>query len=583
MRASWGSGTISGPAHREPPDGETELTTAWSSLARLSHFAVVMARLAVTLGLGAVARRVPWIGSRLAPPPSAPQRLRVLLEALGGTFIKFGQVLALQPDILPRRYCEALFDLMERVPPFDYHGVERIFREELGQAPLEIFDSFEQIPVASASIAQVHVARLDGRKLAVKVQRPRARRDFGGDILLMKWTAAAIRRLCLARLYWLALALEEFVSWTGEELDFRIEARFMDRLAVNSRDCERERVPEVDWSLTSPRILTAEYLEGTTLLQYLRSLQEGRPELGRRLARTGFEPERFAENVLENFLNDVFHHGIFHADLHPANLLILPDNTVGYVDFGISGVLSEYARYHLVATVMALARCDTGKSCDHLLAVAELDADSDTRRFRRELDDLGEEWFRREPGGRRLEKTRSYTEIMLDTLRLSRRLRILPHPEAMRYMRSVITIDGLLARFAPDLDRDKTLERTSAELLEKTSASALFSFDRWVDWLWAGARLMRDGPSRLDRALEQLERRVGSRRRSGPRRQDRKRRSGARALQLGIAAVVAALLVVLFDEAPRLGLNLFTAELAMLTGALALLVRELFAWRSSRR
>ena len=132
---------------------------------------------------------------------------------------------------------------MDRVPPFDYAEVEKIFREELGKAPEELFDSFDRTPIASASIGQVHVARHGGRKLAVKVQRPRARRDFGGDILLMKWASAAIRRLRLERLDWLAVALDEFVSWTGEELDFRAEARIMDQLAANSRDRRRERVP----------------------------------------------------------------------------------------------------------------------------------------------------------------------------------------------------------------------------------------------------------------------------------------------------------------------------------------------------
>lgn len=555
------------------------MTTAWSSLARLTHFAWVLARHGAAGGLGRLARRLPIVGRRLPPPAPGPERLRRLLEALGGSFVKFGQVLALQPDILPRPYTEALFDLMDRMPPFAYAEVERLCREELGAAPGEIFDAFDQTPIASASIAQVHVARLEGRKLAVKVQRPAARRQFGGDILLMAWIARAIRRARLGRLAWLASSLEEFVSWTGEELDFRAEARFMDQLAVNSRDRERERVPRVDWPRTSGRILTAEFLEGTTLLQYLRALGEGRDEVARRLARDGFEPERFAENVLENFLNGVFEHGLFHADLHPANLLILPGNTVGYVDFGISGVVSEYARHHLTANVMALARADAVTAAEHLLAIAELTPDSDTEGFRRGFEELGEVWFRRPAGARRWEKTRSYTEILLDGLRLSRRCRILPHPEAIRYMRSVITVDGLCSRIAPEMDRDATIERQCSDLLESAPAAAMVSFDQWVDWMWAGTRLARDGPERLDRALDRLERRVAPGDGHGRRRRGRFRGAGGRALHLAAAAVVPALLLVGLDEAPRLGLNLFTAELAVVAGALALLTREALAWR----
>ena len=559
------------------------MTTAWSSLARLTHFAVVVTRNAVVLGFEVVARSLPIVGRWLPAPPTRPQRLRQLLEALGGSFVKFGQVLALQPDIVPRRFCDALFDLMDRMPPFGYAEVERLFREELGKAPREVFDSFDETPIASASIAQVHVARLGDRKLAVKVQRPDARRQFGGDILIMGAIARSIRRLGVRRLDWLAQSLEEFVSWTGEELDFRAEARFMGQLAANSRDRARERVPEVDLSLTTARILTAEFLEGITLLQYMRAVEEGRDEVTRRLEAAGFDPERFAENVLDNFLTDVFEHGLFHADLHPANLLILPGNTVGYVDFGISGVVSEHARHHLTADVMALSRADPATAAEHLLAIAELEPDSNTEAFRRGFDDFGEVWFRREPGSRRFEKTCSYTEILLDGLRLSRQCRILPHPEAVRYMRSVITVDGLCSRIAPQMDRDATIERQCSDLLESAPASSLISFDQWVDWLWAGARLARDGPERLDRALDRLERKVAPGRSSRWRRPRRSPTSGSRALQLGVTALVLALLVVLLDEQPRFGLNLFTAEIAVLCGALVLLTREVVAWRPFRQ
>ena len=546
------------------------------------HFTAVVTRYLVAWGLGLVGRRLPGVRRLMGPGPPPEQRVRMLLEALGGSFVKFGQVLALQPDIVPRRYCDAFFDLLDKMPPFDFAEVEKIFREELGKPPQELFDSIEETALASASIGQVHVAWLDGRKLAVKVQRPRARHEFGGDIQLMIWTASAIRRLGLEQLDWLAVSLDEFISWTGEELDFRAEARIMDQLAARSRERPHERVPEVAWTLTTSRILTAEFLEGPTLLKYVRSLEEGRPEVGEQLAESGFEPERYAENVLDNFLHDVFNNGVFHADLHPANLLILPDNTVGYVDFGISGVVSEYARYHLVATVMSLTRADTERAGDHLLAIAELGGESDTQGFRRELDELGERWFCREPGGGGLEKRSSYTEILLDTLKLCRRRRIVSHPEAVRYMRSVITVDGLIGRFAPELDRDATLGRQTESLIESSPVSAYVSFDQWVDWLWAGTQLMRDGPARLDRALDRLEREVDPKPGDAPRPRGRPR-APSRALQLGLVAAGLALLVALFDEPPRIGLNLFTAELAVVAGALGLLTRELLWWRPARR
>src|SRR5215471_10417380 len=118
-------------------------------------------------------------------PVPGPERLRRIFEDLGGTFIKFGQMLALQPDILSLEYCNALFNLLDRVAPFSFEEVERIFIEESGASPLQIFDQFEKHPIATASIGQVHIAYLDGRKLAVKVQRPTVEEDFAGDIRLM--------------------------------------------------------------------------------------------------------------------------------------------------------------------------------------------------------------------------------------------------------------------------------------------------------------------------------------------------------------------------------------------------------------
>jgi ubiquinone biosynthesis protein len=553
------------------------VTTIWSLLARLLHLAAVVAVHALRALLGAVGRRLPILWRRLPAAPSRPRQLRLLLQDLGGTFIKFGQVLALQPDLVPRRFRDELFDLMDRVPPFSFAAAEKLFFEELGETPSVIFDSFNEAPIASASVAQVHVARLDGRKLAVKVQRPRARREFGGDVLLMGAVASWIRRFGLKRLFWLALALEEFIAWTAEELDFRAEARFMDRLAANSRDRERERVPDVMWPLTTARVLTAEFLEGVTLLRYLRGLEEGSGEGAR--PPDDFDPERFAENLLDNFLHDVFHHGVFHSDLHPANLLILPDNSVGYVDFGISGVVSEHARFHLVSAIQAVSRGDVGTLADHLLEIIELESGSDPEGFRRGLEELGDRWFRREPGRRRLETRCSYTEILLDTLRLSRQRNTLCHPEAMRYMRSVVTLDGLIERFAPGLDRDRALERSTRKLLESSALAAPFSFDRWVDWLWAGSSLMRDGAERIDRALDRVER-WSARERGEPDRR-RERRSGP--MPLAVSTLALALLVVLPAESPRFGLNLFTVEMGLIGLSLVLLARELLEWRPFRR
>ena len=338
------------------------------SLRRLAHIVFVIIRHTLAHIVGMIAGRVLWLDNIFKLKPlTGPQRLRIMLEDIGGTFIKFGQMLALQPDILSLAYCNELFNLLDRVKPFDYEEVERIFVEEFGRKPEEIFDHFEREPLATASIGQVHIAYIGDRKCAVKVQRPMVEIDFAGDIRLMSVTIRLIKALRLKVLYWMIEPISEFAMWTKEELDYTCEARYMQHLRRNAVSNLNERVPEVLWKFTTRRMLVMEFFEGVTLLSYLRALETNNEVFQRRLTAKGFEPNATAQNIINNFLGDVFQHGIFHADLHPANLMILPDNVIGYVDFGITGTISRYSRQNLVALTLAYTRGDLDGMCEAFL------------------------------------------------------------------------------------------------------------------------------------------------------------------------------------------------------------------------
>ncbi len=549
-------------------------------LERLIHIGWGLAGFWVARALGAGLRRLPFFGRLLRAPLPPEKRFRALLERLGGTFIKFGQVLSLQPDLVPSSYCDELFDLLDRVPAFDYAEVERIFREDHGRDPAEIFDSFDQVPFASASIGQVHRATLGGRELAVKVRRPTALRDFGGDIGLMKAMVRLISALRLKSFDSLRMPLNEFVAWTGDELDYRREARYMEQVRVNTGERRAARVPAVIGEVSTARILAAEYLDGTTLLEYLRSLERGDPAVAHRLREIEFDPETFAENILANFLGDVFKHGIFHADLHPANLLILPDNVVGYVDFGITGVISEYGSQHVLAMILALSRHDVEEMLEGIFRISEVTEESDVEGFRRGLRERAEVWFGEDRGGNEL--TTGYTLIMLDMIRLSRRHAVLPHEEALRYMRSVITADGLIARFAPEFDVNRALERLSLRQLQSRALATTFSADRMIDSWIAGSRLMRDGALRLDRLLDRLEKEKPVEPDAERDRAPREALS-ARTLRLGVSVLGIATLIVLGAEPVRPGLNLFVAEAALTGAGTVLLIWSALRWMLSRR
>ena len=343
--------------------------------------------------------RLGWI--RFGSALTGPQRLRVALEQIGGTFIKFGQVLALQSDILPLDYCRELFNLLDRVPPFSFDDVERTFVEDLGKAPSAIFDSFAQEPIATGSIGQVHVAIKGHRKLAVKVRRPTVLTDFGADIRLMSFVVSAITVLRFKKFYWMIAPTTEFIAWTREELDYRHEAHYMDTIARNAANNPKEKVPGVLWEYTTARILTADFLDAPTVLDLMRARDRGDRAFFVRIASFGFDPDHFARNLIDNFLGDAFQFGIFHADLHPANLLILRSCRVGYIDFGIAGVLSTYSRHHLIAMTLAYTRGDLDGMCESFFRVSAMDDQSDKLKFRSQLRQLSRGWYTRDGEGAR--------------------------------------------------------------------------------------------------------------------------------------------------------------------------------------
>jgi ubiquinone biosynthesis protein len=549
----------------------------WLSLRRLAYIARVLVRHAAAHAASALVRRWP----RLAPRPGrkrlgGPERLRVMFEEIGGTFIKFGQMLALQPDIISLEYCDALFDLLDRVEPCEFAEVEQTFVEELGRRPSEIFDNFERQPLATASIGQVHVGHLGGRKVAVKVQRPRVEVDFDGDVRMMTAAIRLIRRLRLKFFYWLIEPMGEFVEWTREELDYRREARYMEQLRRNARDNPRERVPEVLWQYTTRRILVVEFLEGVTVLEYMRAVAEGDELLPRRLRAAGFDPGLFAGNIIDNFVSDAFTHGVFHADLHPANLMILPGNVVGYVDFGITAVLSRYSRRNLIALTHALARADLDGMCAPFFNVSVIDEASDPEAFRAGLRRLGGGWYGARGGERQLRV--NVTMVMLDMIRLSRRTGIWPERDVVKYIRSAVAADGLITRFAPDFDLGLHLQTVCREQMARQSRGALLNYRSVVNWLSSGGHMMEDGLFRAAAFLQRLA--AGEMRASAQVADARRARDEAarrQALQLACALFVVSLLVAGAGVPARPGVNLFTAASLFATGATVML------WRTLRR
>ncbi len=519
-----------------------------------------------------IIRRIPWLRQRLPSTElTKPERLKVVLESLGGSFIKLGQMLALQPDILPFEYCYALYSLLDRVHPIPSDQIEEVFHEEVGQFPTDVFDSFDRKPIASGSIGQVHVASHNGLKVAVKIQRPDTQASFHRDIKLMRTLVWIVKHLHLKPLAWMIDPMTEFAEWTVEELDFRREARYMKQLRRNAVENGRERVPALVAEYSTQRVLVAEFLEGITLLDHIRSQDDARHQ--QQLARAGFDCDEFSRTIIDNFLGDAFRHGMFHADLHPANLMILPNNVVGYIDFGITGVISQFSRQNLVAMTLAYARRDLDGLCARFFDVSSLDDRSDPEGFRAGIKRLSESWYKGGEDNPSLKTTT--TMVMLDMLTLSRQTRIWPQRDVIKYIRSAIAIDGLIRQYAPHFDVGNHLAIACRRYLSWHARKALLSHDALINWSKATADLMRNGAFRFSTYLERL---GEARNLHSPTSRPQQNRHSRRARYAAIVAIagVVALIAFTTNESFTFGFNLFTSQLMVSAAFAATLCRSMF-------
>ena len=541
---------------------------------RLLHIARVLVAHAVAHAVARYGSRWPWLVRRLALAGlSGPQRFRRLFEDLGGSFIKFGQMLALQPDILPIAYCNELFNLLDRIAPFSFAHVEQVFREELGCTPAQIFDRFDSEPLSTASIGQVHVAYLDGQKLAVKVQRPSVDVEFAGDIRLIRLAMRLIRRFGVTSLFWVLEPMDEFAAWTDEELDYRREARYADRLRRNAANNPVERVPAVFWDFTTRRTLVMEFMPGVTALAYLRAMEPGNEPAAETIRLIDFDRERFARHIIQNFVGDVFRHGVFHADLHPANLLVLPGEVVGYVDFGITGVLSGYSRRHLVAMTLACTRADVEGMADAFFSLVTSDSTSNPRLFRTSLAEAALEWY--EERGSETVLTKNFTLVMLDMLILCRKAGILPERDVIKYIRSAVAADGLITRLAPGFNVARCLEDACQELVMWELQRTLQSRDILSSVIESSRHLLETGAARMATVLRRIA--------DGDVTADLDITTGAdpdarlRRQTLRLAGVVVALIALLDLTAgpARFGLNIITAEAVLAGAALVALLNSI--------
>lgn len=313
------------------------------------------------------------------------ERLRMALEELGPTFIKMGQILSTRPDLIPIPYAEELAKLQSQVPAVPFEDVSPMVESQLRRPLSEVFEYFNPVPLAAASIGQVHRARLPGgNEVVVKIQRPGIRDKIEVDLEILHDLAQLMERYLEG---WDArrptTIVGDLAASLERELDFTIEAAHQERFAQQFADDKTIYVPKVYREATTSHVLTMEFVEGI------------RPSNLARLRAEGYNLPEIAHRGAVLIMKQIFVHGFFHADPHPGNIFVFPQHVLCYLDFGMAGRIDRRSRETFADLIMTLVARDETRAADALLRLTRWEVEPDRCRMERDIAEFLDQHFYR--------------------------------------------------------------------------------------------------------------------------------------------------------------------------------------------
>jgi ubiquinone biosynthesis protein len=381
---------------------------------------------------------------RLTTPKasSSPQHARETLEALGPTFIKLGQVLSLRPDLVPSEYCEEFKKLQDNVPAVETAEIKRIVEQELGKPIHEIFSEFSDAPLAAASVGQVHKAKLkDGTVVVVKIQRPGIHDIMMHDIDIMEYLARKVDDSQYSYIHASAI-VAEFRRYTERELDLTFEMRNLKKFHEFFKKDKQVVIPQVYEQHCTSKLLVMEFLDGIPLKEKERIIAEG------------FSLKKLVQIDVEATFRQAFELGIFHADPHPGNILILRKGrsaALGFIDFGIVGFLDEEMRRYILRLFMALTEGDIDEIIDVTLKLGKAGPAYNAQSLRQQLATLVMDWQ-----GTNLREEK-LSMLVYKTMQEAMQHDIDISPDVILLAKAFVTVEGTASWLDPELDLAKAL------------------------------------------------------------------------------------------------------------------------------
>jgi len=430
-------------------------------------------------------------------------RLRMALETLGPIFVKFGQVLSTRRDLLPADIADELARLQDQVPPFSTEFAHAQLERAFGRPVAKVFEQFEPLPVASASIAQVHFAVLPGgRECAVKILRPNMQQAIERDVALLDSAALLIELLWVdGRRLKPREVVAEFAKHLNDELDLMREASNASQLRRNFAGSSLLMIPEIYWDYCSASVMVMQRISGIPISQV------------ERLRAAGADIPRLARSGVEIFFTQVFRDGFFHADMHPGNIFVSTDTDARgqyvAVDFGIMGTLTDVDKNYLAQNFLAFFQRDYKRVAQAHLEAGWVPADTRVDEFENAIRAVCEPVFDRPL------KDISFGRVLLRLFQTSRRFHVEIQPQLVMLQKTLLNVEGLGRQLDPELDLWKTakpfLERWTSEQLGWRGVLRNLQNEapRWVNMLPQLPRLVHraladDHGAGIERALDRL-------------------------------------------------------------------------------
>ncbi|MCL0065645.1 AarF/UbiB family protein [Dehalococcoidia bacterium] len=420
-------------------------------------------------------------------PLSRWERARMVLEELGPTFIKFGQIMSNRADLVPPELIVELKKLQSAVPPFPEEKAKKLVEEELGKSVVELFSDYTTAPIASASIAQVHRAVLkNGEQVVIKVQRPGIEQIIKTDLEIMFHLAALMEKYVEEMSLFNPVAIvAEFERSIKKELDFHIEAAAIERFGGYFHTDRTIYVPTVYWGYSTSRVLTMEFIDGIQVSNMDAILT------------AGLDPKLLASRGADLVLKQVFEHGFFHADPHPGNIMALQGNVVCFLDYGMMGGISIKDREYLSSILTGVVNSDASRITKTLLQISATPHFKKTDQLEYETQALLDQYSYRSL------KSLNMGLILSQLINLIILYRLKAPPSFYLLTKALITIEGVGRMLDPGFDMVKHAKPFAKKLLKERMSPLKLTKDLYLSALDLSV-LLRDLPSEVREILTQI-------------------------------------------------------------------------------